>query len=155
VRTEAAGVAILVAALLAGCGGSSQPREDPGAFAVGVVENIVHNRYSEAWSSLHPTDQKVAPRGEYVSCESRCPVVTQPLSVKVVGVDNESVGLGDGSFVKSKAVNVRMTFAGGFRLTHTVHLVAVGGRWRFILPSWRFRDYRANRCPAVTGTGVT
>jgi hypothetical protein len=47
-----------------------------------------------------------------------------------------------------------MQFAGGseFHLTHTVHLVADHGRWKFILPGWRFRDYRADRCPTDSGS---
>jgi hypothetical protein len=35
---------------------------------------------------------------------------------------------------------------------HTVHLVASGGAWKWILPSWRFRDYRADRCPVDPGS---
>jgi len=34
-----------------------------------------------------------------------------------------------------------------FTLTHSVHLVAEDGKWKWILPSWRYRDYRADKCP--------
>ena len=43
-------------------------------------------------------------------------------------------------------------FTGGFNLTHTVHLVASHGAWKWILPSWRFRDYKADRCPTDGGS---
>jgi hypothetical protein len=143
---------VLAAVALAGCGGSSQPKDDPAKFAVSVVNQIVHNRYSQVWSDLHPKDQQVAPFGEYVQCETRNPVISAPRSVKVKSVVEESVGLGDGTFVKSKAVDVRLGFAGGFNVTHTVHVVASHGKWTYILPSWRFRDYRADKCPSDPGS---
>ena len=138
----------VVAVLATACGGSGgTPKTDPGAFAVNVVLMISHNEYSKVWAELHPKDQEVAPLAEYVRCETLNPVVAAPDIVKVVSVDEESVGLGDGKFVKSKAVDVRMNYAGGFHVVHTVHLVASGGEWKWILPSWRYRDYKADKCP--------
>jgi len=152
VRRVVAGAATF-ALIATGCGAANaKPKDDPGDFAVKVVGLIVHNRYEQAWHDLHPTDQKVAPLAEYVGCENANPVITAPESVRVLSISNESVGLGDGKFVESKAVDVRMSFAGNFHLTHTVHLVAAHGKWTWILPSWRFRDYRADRCPANAGT---
>ena len=146
-------LALLVGVLLvAGCGGSSQPKGAPGDFAVKVVGQIVHNEYATAWGDMHPLDQKVAPFGEYTQCETRSPVIAAPLTTKVVSVKDESVGIGDGSFVQSKAVNVRLGFAGGFNVVHTVHVIAEHGKWTWILPSWRFRDYKANRCPVDAGS---
>jgi hypothetical protein len=72
-----------------------------------------------------------------------------------VSVRDESVGLGDGTFVDSKAVALRLGFAGGYRLVHTVHVVASHGKWTWILPGWRFRDYRADRCPTDAGPSPT
>jgi hypothetical protein len=146
---------VAVAGALTACGGhatSSKGSGDPGTFAVGVVKLIVGNSYSTAWQELHSTDQAVAPLDEYVSCESRSPVLTAPSSLRVVGVSDESVGLGDGRFVPSKAVKVRMVFPGPNVLVHTVHVVAEHGQWRWILPSWRFRDYRADHCPTDAGS---
>jgi hypothetical protein len=146
---------LAVVALLSACGGnkSSTPGDDPSAFAVGVVKLITGNSYTRAWQDMHSTDQKVAPLDEYVTCEKRSPVLTAPTSLKVVGVSDESIGLGNGSFVTSKAVHVRMVFPGaGNVLTHTVHLVAERGHWKWILPSWRFRDYRADKCPTDAGS---
>ena len=146
--------AVVLVAVLAGCGASasSTPKDDPAVAAKRVLDQIVNNRYTEAWDDLHPADQAVAPRAEYVGCESRSPVIAQPRSVQAVGVKDESVGLGDGTFVDSKAVALRLGFKGGFKLTHTVHLVASHGKWKWILPSWRFRDYKADRCPTDAGS---
>jgi hypothetical protein len=143
-----------LAAALAGCGGSSSaaPKDDPGTAAANVLQLIVGNRYAQAWDGLHPVDQAVAPRTEYVGCESRSPVIAKPLTVKVIRVKQESVGLGDGKFLDSTAVDLRLGFEGGFHLVHTVHLVASDGKWRWILPSWRYRDYKADRCPTDAGS---
>jgi len=91
---------------------------------------------------------------EYVGCELRTPIIARPLTIKVLAVNDESVGLGNGTFVDSKAVDVRLAFEGNLKLTHTVHVVAEHGRWRWILPSWRFRDYKADRCPSDAGSGA-
>ena len=145
---------VLLSLLAAGCGSkrSAKPAENPRVAALRVLDQIVHNHYTDAWGDLHSVDQKVAPLAEYVGCETRSPVIARPRSVKVVSVNTESVGLGDGKFVDSTAVDIRMAFAGSFSLVHTVHLVAEDGEWKWILPSWRFRDYRADRCPTDSGS---
>lgn len=146
-RFLVAGLLVLVAA---GCGSSNaRPKESPRVAALRVVDRIVHNQYAQAWGDLHSVDQKVAPLAEYVACETRSPVIARPLAVKVVSVNDESVGLGDGKFLDSTSVDVRMTFAGGFRLVHSVHLIAENGKWKWILPAWRYRDYRADTCPTA------
>jgi hypothetical protein len=152
VRRAALAAAILV---LAGCGGSSaskQPTADPKQTAEHVLDLIVHNHYTQAWDTLHPTDQAVASRAEYVGCESRSPVLTTPTSVKVVRVHDESVGLGDGKFLPSTAVELRLGFTGGFHVVQTVHLVASDGKWRWILPPAKYRAYKANVCPGGAGS---
>jgi hypothetical protein len=138
----------LAVCLLAACGGSSA---DPSKIAMKDLDLIVHNRYSEAWDGLYSADRAVAPKNEYVSCESRSPVQEAPQSTKTVGISDESVGIGDGTFVKSKAVRLQLDFRGG-RLVHTVHLVKEKGDWHWILPSWRYHDYKADRCPTDVGS---
>jgi hypothetical protein len=142
--------ALLLLALvvvLAACGAGPGPKE----IALEDLGLIVHNRYSEAWDSLYSRDQAVAPRAEYVACESRSPVQEAPTATKAIGVSDESVGIGDGTFVESKAVRLQLDFRGG-RLVHTVHLIREKGRWHWILPPWRYRDYKANRCPTDAGS---
>jgi hypothetical protein len=146
-RALVAAAVVVVAA--AGCASNARPKENPRVAALRVVDRIVHNRYVQAWGDLHSVDQKVAPLAEYVACETRSPVIARPLSVKVVSVNDESVGLGNGKFLDSTSVDVRMTFAGGFHLVHSVHLVAEDGKWKWILPPWRYRDYSSGTCPTA------
>ena len=145
-------VLVLAALFVAGCGANGHPNSDPRPTAAKVVDMIVHNKYSASWDELYSADQEVAPFTEYVSCETRNPVIAVPRSVRVLSVNDESVGIGDGKFVDSKAVDVRLNFAGGFKVTHTVHLVGEDGKWKYILPSWRYRDYKADRCPTDSGS---
>jgi hypothetical protein len=150
--TRLATVVLLAAVFVAGCGAAKQPKDDPGVFATKVVDLIVHNKYSDAWGDLHPVDQEVAPSTEYVGCENRNPVIAIPRKVEVLGVKDESIGIGDGTFVDSKAVAVRLGFAGNFKVTHTVHVVADHGKWTWILPAWRYRDYKGDTCPTDAGS---
>ena len=138
---------VLAALVIAGCGAAKQPTDDPGVFAAKVVGLIVHNKYTAVWDDLHSADQKVAPLTEYTGCETRNPVIAVPRTVKVLKVTDESIGIGNGKFVDSKAVAMQLGFAGNFKVTHTVHVVADGGKWTWILPSWRYRDYKADTCP--------
>jgi hypothetical protein len=153
VRLAAAALLVLAPA---GCGGSgsSAPKEDPGVAAVRVVRQITANSYAQAWGDLHSKDQHVAPIGEYVDCETRSPVLERPRGVKVVKVTEQSFGIGDGTFVETKAVAVRLSFADAFNVTQTVHVVAEDGRWKWILPAFRFRDYKENRCPVDPGSSA-
>jgi hypothetical protein len=148
-------LAAAAALATAGCGGKdAKPKDDPGKVAVAVLDQITRNHYAQAWGDLHPEDQRVAPLAEYVGCETRSPVIAKPLKVTVVRVKEESVGLGNGAFVDSTAVDLRLGFAGNFSLVHTVHLVASEGSWKWILPARRFRDYKADRCPTDTGSSA-
>ena len=119
-----------------------------------VVDQIVHNRYDTAWGDLHPVDQKVAPLAEYVQLRDggrRCSPV--PRSTKVVSISDESVGLGDGSFVQTQGGRTCGSASpAASTLVHTVHVVATTAKWTWILPSCRFRDYRADKCPVDAGS---
>ena len=119
-----AAVVLVAMLLLAGCGSNGKPKDDPRKVAAKVVGLIVHNKYSAAWEDLYSADQQVAPFAEYVGCETRNPVIAVPRSVQVLGMKDESVGTGNGKFVDSKAVDVRLNFVGVFHVVHTMHVVA-------------------------------
>jgi hypothetical protein len=39
-----------------------------------------------------------------------------------------------------------------FKVTHTVHVVADHGKCTWILPAWRYRDYKGDTCPTDAGS---
>jgi len=151
VVVAAAVAAAVVATRSGGEAVAKAPAAGPLAFAVDVVRLIVQNRYGQAWSALHPADRRVASRSEYVGCENRSRFTARFVRARVAHVADEAVGLGNGRFVQSKAVDVLITLAeegvDPFVVRHTMHVVPSGSKWTWILPSWRYVDFRANRCP--------
>jgi len=145
--------AAIAAVVVATTGGhaAAAPTDDPGAFAVDTVRKIVQNRYADAWDTLHPVDKSVAPKREYVRCENRSRFTATFVRARVGHVGDESVGLGNGRFVDSKAVEVLVTLraasAPRFVVRHTVHLVVADGKWTWILPAWRYGYFRDDICP--------
>lgn len=133
---------------------SHAPPEGAGAFAAGVVRLIGENRYGEAWRLLHPVDRRAADLEEYVTCELRSPIPGHVRSVRIEAVRREPAVLEPGRRVGTTAVDVRIEIAGGAApkpviVTDTVHAVAVGGSWTWILPVERLALYRKNRCPGA------
>ena len=143
----------LVATRSGGDAAAKEPTADPSAFAVDVVRLIIQNRYGEAWGALHPVDRRVASRAEYVGCENRSRFTAKFVRARVAHIADEAVGLGNGRFVRSKAIDVLITLeedgVAPFVVRHTMHLVPSGSKWTWILPSWRYVDFRANRCPTA------
>ena len=154
-RRAAAACAAAVMLVATGCGAShsSTPTADPKQVAVKVLGQIVHNRYTQAWDSLHPSDQDVAPRVEYVSCETRSPVIAVPTSVKVRR-RSQRVGRDRRRLVSSRAPQSTCGSASPAASTSSTPCTwsrrTASGRW--ILPPTRYRDYKADRCPTDAGS---
>ena len=131
---------------------------EAGEFAAAVVRMIGGNRYARAWRSLHPVHRRAAPRALYVGCEELTPIPGTVAKVDVLRASDESVRVpGIDALARGKAVQVRIVIVGDAAdkavvVEDTVHLVRVAGRWAWILPPARFRDYNAGRCPG-TGPG--
>jgi hypothetical protein len=148
-------VLVLAALLGAGCMGDDEaaPDDDPGLFMSRLVREIGANRYDEAWETLHPTHQQVAPRAEYVACEQRNPVVGSVSEVRVLSVRDAAVRVaGEREEAPGKAVRIRLTVRvpdvdEPDRVTETFHAVEVDDRWAWIFSQARYEAYRADRCP--------
>jgi hypothetical protein len=117
----------------------------------GLLRQIARNDYDRAWTTLHPSHQRIVTRAEYVRCETESPIPGRLASVNVLGVSDEQVLLaGTPEMVDGKAIRLRLTFSGldqPLVVMHTGHAVAVGDRWTWILPQARFAEYEAGRCP--------
>ncbi len=132
----------LSVAVLAGAGvASSAPRRPHGSpvrFLSHVVRLLVANRYAEAWKSLAPADQKLAPAPVYVACESQTPVPGRLVSLRTLHVGRDRIGV---------AVRFRLRIADvavprGETVLLTAHAVVAGHRWAWILPPARRTLYR-------------
>jgi hypothetical protein len=124
-----------------------------------VVRQIVSNDYEHAWLSLHPAQQQLVPQDDYVRCELQSPVSGRVVWIKTVRVTNARFAVGGlTGRVVGKAVTLRIKLADDYLgasvvLTHTVHTVAVAGRWRWILPAERIELYRSSACAVEAPPG--
>jgi hypothetical protein len=122
------------------------------AFAVRTVRLLVENRYAAAWHSLHPSHQRVVGgRRTYVQCELTAPILAQVIAVDALSVWDESVLIAGIGRVRTKAVAIRIaledsTEPDGIAVTHSVHVLLVSGRWRWVLPNSRYASYSRGGC---------
>ena len=127
-------------------------RGDPAAFAERVVRLVAANRYAEAWDLLDPRQQAFVPRNDYVRCEQLTPIPGRLARLERHGVRDETVRVpGTAQVTTVKGVTLKLVITGVTRvtLTHTFHAVAVGGSWRWYLPSARLAAYSAGYCPGM------
>ena len=131
----------------------SRPTGDPVVFLKGVVRQIAANDYAGAWQTLAPEQQRLVPKSEYVRCESLSPIPGRLAWIKVVGVFDEPVAVaGTGSgLVDAQAATFRIKITepalhDSVVVTHTVHAVAAGTRWAWILPPNRLELHRSGTC---------
>jgi hypothetical protein len=148
VRLLVATVAVAgIAALGSGSARAAQPT-GAAAFIKKVVRQLVLNDYEHAWLSLHPVQQHLVPQDDYVRCELQTPIAARLVWIKVARVTNARFVVGGVvGRVAGKAVTLRIKLADDASgtsgvVTHTAHAVAVGGRWRWILPAGRIQLYR-------------
>jgi hypothetical protein len=148
--------ALVAAAAIATTSASAMPRREqrqqragsPVVFLAHTVRLLAANRYSEAWISLNPLQQHVAPFQAYVACESQSPIPGQLVSLRALHVRNEKVEVVPAQpLVASTAVTFALRLAGaavpgGVRIVLTAHAVAVDSRWTWIMPSARLKLYR-------------
>jgi hypothetical protein len=127
----------------------------PGRFMVRLVAQKALGRYEAAWTTLHPFHKRVAARTEYVDCERLTPFPGLIKSVKATRVFDDPVSIaGMTAPVPSKAVTVRVVVwtpvtSTPVVVTPTFHVVAVNGRWTWILTPERFEAYAADTCPTA------
>jgi hypothetical protein len=126
-----------------------------GVFLTGELREKLDGRWSRAWSSLYPLHQRVAVKPVYVRCERATPFLARTLTFGILRVKRARVRVpGLGRSVPGAAVTLRVRIAWyGPRdpivLTPTLHVVAVGGHWRWLLSSSSYRMYRQAACGSL------
>ena len=137
---------------LGACGGDDEPDEDPGAFAITLVERLDRGEAALAWDALHPSHQDAVTRDRYVACERQDPIEGEVTRIRVAEVREEPWPVpGQAEEADSTAVTLRLTLAAPdsepetFDLT--VHLFAVDGGWRWVIGPEDFERYAGGACP--------
>lgn len=150
-------VALLAVLTVAGTvtlGATAAPQRaagDPGAFVKRVISQIVRDDYARAWLTLHPAHKAIAPRWTYVVCELLSPVAGEIVSLEVVRVDDRRISVAGAGRLPAKGVTFRLVLKEPaldetVEVWHTSHLVAVRGRWRWILSPDRYEYYLSGGC---------
>lgn len=122
------------------------------SFLLQELQYKLDGRWSKAWSSLYPLHQRVAVKAVYMRCESSTPFLSKTLGFGILGIRRTRVHVpGRAQSVPGAAVKLRVALAWyGPRdpivLTPTLHVVAVGGRWRWLLSSESYSMYRHEAC---------
>jgi hypothetical protein len=121
-------------------------------FAVRTVRLLAENRYAEAWASLHPAHQRiVGSRAAYVRCERTTLIPGTSISLNVLATRSETLTISGIGRARTQAVTLSILIAGpaepeGVPIEHTVHVLLVKGRWRWVLPEERYALYRDYDC---------
>jgi len=142
-------VLAVVAAALAGAAApraSAPSAPDPTPFVKRLVVQMVHDDYAHAWLTLHPAHKTVAARWEYLYCELKSPIPGEIQSLEIVRIVDEPFLVSGVGRVRGKSVTFRLVLRGLGPITHTSHVVAVHGSWRWILTPGRYRLYRSDGC---------
>jgi|SRR5262249_23574761 len=126
-----------------------------GPFLVHELRQKLDGRWSGAWSTLYPLHQRVAVKAVYVRCERATPFLSRTLAFGILRIRRARVHVpGLSRSLPGAAVTLRVNLAWfGPRdpivLTPTMHLVAVDGRWRWLLSSESYLMYRHAACGSL------
>ncbi len=175
VAAVAAGAIVIGSRGGSGSGSAAKPKDDPVAFLKGVVGQIVRNDYANAWSTLHPAQQRVVSKQDYVRCELQTKVIGHLDSLTVVrAFDDLVIVAGAGARpVPSKVVTFRLrlsepgvgtvsfthrcmrlrsgiTGRGSSRRTATGSTAPAGAAWRLLPPPRPSRGTRGGRAAPRT-----
>ena len=88
------GCAAVLTAVAAIAAGSAVAAPTPGAgrFMTEIVRQKIDGEYAQAWESLYPAHQRVAPRDAYVACESLVPSTGSLVGVRAMRVFSSGSG---------------------------------------------------------------
>jgi hypothetical protein len=130
-----------------------EPEQEAGDFIKQLFQRSLRGQYGRNWETLHPAHQKVVSREMYDECErdDEDSVATK-IDVDVEETYEEPVLLKGAGTVKSTAVTLRFSYdnplTGKPVEEHTtVHAVAVGREWKWILRPKDYDAYVKGNCP--------
>ena len=145
VLVVAGALAVAAAPRASGPPSAASP-SDPGPFVKRLVVQMVHDDYARAWLTLYSAHKAVAPRWEYLYCELKSPIPGRIESLAIVRETSARFSVAGVGPVRGRAVTFRLVLRGLGEITHTSHVVAVQGGWRWILTPDRYRLYAADGC---------
>ncbi len=127
---------MLLAALVAGCGGgSAAPRGPVGTFMSRILREELNGQWNKQWTELHPGHQKLISQSQYVTCSRGVgtAVATGRERFTVLDVVDDPIHVRGIPQTTSKLVTIRVLEPGTAPLTYRLHAVADDGHWTWIL----------------------
>ena len=120
---------LLIALVLAGCGGDDEPTGDIGAgeFLQRITADHLNGDFSESWEDLHPAHQKLITQIQFVYCGEREPPLEEDTTVRVLSVKPVTKDLPDIPQHRAEAVRIQLRDKNG-RRRHVHGARRPGGR---------------------------
>jgi hypothetical protein len=140
---------LLIALVLAGCGGGDEPTGDVGAgeFLQGITADHLNGDFSESWEDLHPAHQKLITQIQFVYCGEREPPLEEDTTVRVLSVKPVTKDLPDIPQHRAEAVRIQLRDKTGVVDTYTAHAVRVGDEWKWVLSPQFVQAVESGECP--------
>jgi hypothetical protein len=141
--------ALLLALVLAGCGGQEQSAGDDTAaeFLQRVTADNLRGDFSRSWEDLHPAHQKLISQIQFVYCGEREPELKNDSTVRVLSVKPVTRQFPHVPQRSAQAVRIQIRDKTGVVDTYTAHAVRVGDEWKWVLSSLFLRAVQAGNCP--------
>jgi hypothetical protein len=142
------GLAVALAAVAAGCGGTATPSESAGAFMTRILQEEIAGRWAAQWGELHPGHQKLITRAQYVLCSEAMGtnVETGNETFTVRGVRDQAIHVRGVPERTAKLVTIQLRQPGNGSATYHLHAVLDHGRWTWILGQSFLAALAKGRC---------
>jgi hypothetical protein len=140
---------LLIALVLAGCGGNDERTGDVGAgeFLQRITADHLRGDFSESWENLHPAHQKLISQIQFVYCGEREPALEEDTTVRILSVKPVMEDLPRIPQHRVQAVRIQLRDDEGIVDTYTAHAVRVGGVWRWVLSDQFVAAVESGKCP--------
>jgi hypothetical protein len=142
-------IALLIALVLAGCGGENTASTDldAGEFMQRITADHLRGDFSDTWEDLHPAHQKLISQIQFVYCGEREPKLEQDETVRILSVKSVTKKLPRIPERRVEAVRVQIRDKKGVVDTYTAHAVRVQGKWRWVLSEPFINALDKGQCP--------
>ncbi len=142
-------LALLIALVLAGCGGDDEPTADldAGEFLQGITADHLSGEFSDSWEHLHPAHQKLISQIQFVYCGEREPLLEDDATVRILSVEPATKELPKIPQREAQAVRIQIRDEQGIVDAYTAHAVRVGGEWRWVLSGPFVTAVESGNCP--------
>jgi hypothetical protein len=140
---------LLIALVLAGCGGNDEPAGNIGAgeFLQRITADHLSGDFSDSWEDLHPAHQKLISQIQFVYCGEREPALEEDTTVRILSVKPVTKDLPRIPQHRVQAVRIQLRNKEGVVDTYTAHAVRLGEEWKWVLSDEFVTAVESGKCP--------